>query len=96
MVARTQLADLDNNANADTPQALVQSRKHAGEERYEACFPEARKCWVVKPISQKKSYQYLLALLAQVLERCETGNAVAELLPIVLPGNIASEPAKKI
>ena len=62
MVARTQLGDLDNNANADTPQALVQSRKHAGEERYEACFPKAHKCWVVKPISQKKILPVLVSL----------------------------------
>ena len=93
MVARTQLAALDNNANAERPQALVQSGEHAGQERYKACFPKAHKRWVVKPISQKKSYQYLSTLLAQVLERCEAGNAVAEPLPVVLPCNIASEPA---
>ena len=54
MVARTQLAALDNNANAERPQALVQSGEHAGQERYKACFPKAHKRWVVKPISQKK------------------------------------------
>jgi len=32
-------------------------------------------------------------LLAKVLERCETGNAVSEPLPVILPCNIASEPA---
>ena len=97
MIARTQLAALDNNANAERPQALVQSGEHAGQERYKACFPKAHKRWVVKPISQKKSYQYLSTLLAQVLERCEAGNAVAEPLPVVLPCNIASElaPAKE-
>ena len=93
MVARTQLAALDNNANAERPQALVQSGEHIGQERYKACFPKAHKRWVVKPISEKKSYQYLSTLLAKVLERCETGNAVAEPLPVVLPRNIASEPA---
>ena len=93
MVARTQLAALDNNANADRPQALVLSGEHAGQKRYKACFPKAHKRWVVKPISEKKSYQYLAALLAQVLERCQAGNAVAEPLPVALPRNIASEPA---
>ena len=93
MVARTQLAALDNNANAERPQALVQSGEHAGQERYKACFPKAHKRWVVKPINQKKSHQHLSILLTQVLERCETGNAVAEPLPVVLPRNIASEPA---
>ena len=93
MVARTQLAALDNNANAERPQALVQSGEHAGQERYKACFLKAHKRWVVKPISERKSYQHLSTLLAQVLEQCETGNAVAEPLPVVLPCNIASEPA---
>lgn len=88
-----QLAALDNNANAERPQALVQSGEHAGEKRYKACFPKAHKRWVVKPISKQKSYQYLSALLAQVLERCQAGNAVAEPLPVALPRNIASEPA---
>ena len=55
MVARTQLAALDNNANAERPQALVQSGEHAGQERYKACFPKAYKHWVVKPIREKKS-----------------------------------------
>ena len=64
MVARTQLADLDNNANAERPQALVQSRKHAGEERYKAYFPKAHKRWVVKPISQTKKFLPVLASLA--------------------------------
>ena len=74
MVARTQLAALDNNANAARPQALVQSGEHVGQERYKACFPKAHKRWVVKPISEKKLYQYLSTLLAKVLERCVTGN----------------------
>ena len=70
MVTRTQLAALDNNANADRPQALLLSGEHAGQERYKACFPKAHKHWVVKPKSKKNSYQYLSALLAQDLERC--------------------------
>ena len=32
MVAGTQLAALDNNANAERPQALMQSGEHAGQE----------------------------------------------------------------
>ena len=41
MVAGTQFAALDNNANAERPQALVQSGEHAVQERYKACFPKA-------------------------------------------------------
>ena len=62
MVARTQLAALDNNANADKPQALVQSGEHAGQERCKVCFPKAYKHWVVKPISQKKILPVLVSL----------------------------------
>ena len=78
MVVRTQIAALDKNVNAERPQALVKSGEHVGQERYKACFPKAHKRWVVKPISEKKSYQHLSTLLEKVLERCETGNAFAE------------------
>ena len=71
----------------------MQSGGHADQERYKACFPKAHKRWVVKPISGKKSYQHFSTLLTKVLERCETGTAVAEPLPAVLLRNIASEPA---
>ena len=93
MVARTQLAALDNNANTGRGQAEVQSGQHAGEGRFKVCFPKAHKRWVVKPITQKKSYHHLSALLKKVLERCEGGNAVAEPVPVALPHNIASVPA---
>ena len=57
------------------------------------CFPKAHKRWVVKPISEKKSYNYLSNLISEVIKRCEEGNAVAQPLPVQLPKNIASEPA---
>ena len=56
MVARAQLAALNNNANAKRAQALVQSGEYACQERYKACFPKAHKRWVEKAISEKKSY----------------------------------------
>ncbi|XP_078356850.1 uncharacterized protein LOC144641691 [Oculina patagonica] len=93
MVARTQLAALDNNANTGRAQAQVKSGEHAGEARFKVLFPKAHKRWVVKPISEKKSYQHLSTLLTKVLERCEAGNAAAEPMPVVLPRNIASVPA---
>lgn len=93
MVARTQLAALDNNANTGRNQAQVQAGEHAGEARYKMCFPKAHKRWVVKPISEKKSYNFLSGLLSEVIKRCEEGNAVAQPVPVQLPKNIASEPA---
>jgi len=58
------------------------------------CFPKAHKQWVIKPISEKKSYNYLYDLMSAVIKRCEEGIAVAQPLPVQLPKNIASEPAQ--
>ena len=58
MVAKTQLAALDNNANTGRSQAVIKSDERAGEARYKFCFPKANKRWVVKPINEKKSYQF--------------------------------------
>ena len=93
MVARTQLAALDNNANTGRSQAQVQSGEQAGEARYKLCFPKANKRWVVKPITEKKSYHYLSVLMSEVIKCCEEGNAAAQPVPVCLPRNIASEPA---
>ena len=93
MVARTQLAALDNNANTARSEAQIQSGEQAGEASYKLCFPKANKCWVVKPITEKKSYHYLSVLMSEVIKRCEEGNAAAQPVPVHLPRNIASEPA---
>ena len=93
MVARTQLAALDNNANTGHNQAVRKSGERAGEAWYKLCFPKANKRWVVKPINEKKSYQFLSDLLSEVLSRVEQGNAAAQSLYPHLPSNIAWEPA---
>ena len=93
MVARTQLAALDNNANTGRNQAHIKEGERAGEARYKLCFPKANKRWVVKPISEKKSFDYLAGLLSEVVKRVELGNAVAQPMPVHLPKNIASKPA---
>ena len=93
MVARTQLAALDNNANTGRSQAVVKSGERASEARYKLCFPKANTIWVVKPINEKKSYQFLSDLLSEVLSRVEQGHASAQPLHLPLPRNIASEPA---
>ena len=93
MVARTQLAALDNNANTGRSQAPVQSGEHAGEARYKLCFPKANKRWVVKPISEPKSNSFLTGLLLDVIKRVEQGGAAAQPVPVQLPKNIASKPA---
>ena len=72
---------------------MIKSGERAGEARYKLCFPKANKRWVVKPINEKKSYQFLSDLLSEVLSRVEQGNAAAQPLHPHLPSNIASEPA---
>ena len=69
MVARTQLAALDNNTNTGHRQAVIKSGEWAGDARYKLCFPKANKRWVVKPINEKKSYQFLSDVLSEVLSR---------------------------
>ena len=93
MVARTQLAALDNNANTGRSQAIIQEGEHAGEARYKLCFPKANKRWVVKPINEKKSYDYLSGLVSKVVQRVEQGNVVAQPMAVELPRNIALQPA---
>ncbi|KAK3745443.1 hypothetical protein QZH41_005084 [Actinostola sp. cb2023] len=39
MVARTQLAAIDNNHNTDRNQAVIQKGERSGEARYRQCFP---------------------------------------------------------
>ena len=92
MVARTQLAAIDNNHNTGRRQAVIKSGAQEGLARYKLCFPKANKRWVVKPVTEKKSYEYLRDLLAQVVQRCEAGNRIAQPIPVLLPRNIAAEP----
>ena len=93
MVARTQLAALDNNANTGRKQTRIKEGERAGEARSKLCFPKANKRWVVKPITEKKSFQYLSGLLSEVVKRVELGNAVIPAMPVHLPKNIPSKPA---
>lgn len=93
MIARTQLAAIDKNENAGRGQAVILKGNNASEARYRRCFPKAHKRWVVKPIMQPKTYNFLPDLQRGVLKKCEDGNAVALVREVNLPQNIASEPA---
>ena len=41
MIARTQLAAIDNNENAGRGQAVILKGNNAGEARYRRCFPKS-------------------------------------------------------
>ena len=92
MVARTQLAALDNNANTGRKQGRVEEGERVGEACNKLCFPKGNKRWVVKPISEKKSLQYLSGLLSEVVKHVELWNAVAPPMLVRLLKNIASKP----
>ena len=68
MIARTQLAALDNNHNCSRKQAVVKQGSSQGSLRYNLVFPKGRKTWVVKQIIEGKKYQYLDVLMEDVLQ----------------------------
>ena len=94
MVARTQLAAIDNNQNAGRKQAVIQKGERSGEARYNQSFPKRHKKWVVKPVMEKKKYDFLPVLQKKVLEVCQGTEEVSpDAIEVELPDNIASEPA---
>jgi len=93
MLARTQLAAIDNNENVGRAQAVVRRGDNCGEARYRKCFPKAHKRWVVKTILQAKTYAFLPELQKKVLQSCEDRSAASMELDVNLPQNIACKPA---
>lgn len=96
MIARTQLAAIDNNHNTGRQQAVVQKGPGRGDARYRMCFPKTHKRWGVKPIKEQKNYDFLPKLQLKVLQACDGGLEGAEIEPldeVELPANIASVPA---
>ena len=95
MLARTQLAALDQNAHACRQQAVVSQGANIGEPRYKVSFPRAQKNWVVKPIKEKKDYAHVHELVGNVVHAVGSGNIeeIAEELNVPdLPRNISNTP----
>ena len=72
MVARTQLAILDHNANTTRSQAKVKKGACPGEKRYKLLCAKQRKNWVVKEIKTPKSYSYIEGMMDDVI-LCQKG-----------------------
>ena len=72
MVARTQLAALDHNNNINRDKAVIKSGTNKGQDRYKMIFAKTQKQWVVKAMKEKKEYQYIDKLLAEVVNACKT------------------------
>ena len=91
MIARTELAALDNNHNLGRQQATTS----IGMPRYRVAFPKGRKDWVAKPISEAKSYSYIANMMTRVVEvrLSEPQDLFASQISIPpLPDNIAPVP----
>ena len=69
MVARTQLAALDHNANTGRQQATVSRGANQGELQYKVVFPKNTKEWVAKPIFEKTTNYHLKPMLNAIVER---------------------------
>ena len=100
MVARTMLAALDNNHNADRPYAKIKAGERSGEKRYNVVFPKGRKRWVAKPVKEKKDYRYVQDMMMSVVRVCEgtaTAEETAEIRVPELPSNISrnEKPSKE-
>jgi hypothetical protein len=63
MVARTQLAVLDHNANVNRTQAEVKKGSKQGEKRFKIVCGKQRKNWVAKEIKTPKSYSYVEGMI---------------------------------
>ena len=87
MVTRTTLAVIDHNLNQNRDHKINKN----GEKAYKLVCPKATGQWVVKPVFKNKTYQWVYAMMENVLVQKDT---------LVLPvqkrqneGNIAPRPA---
>ena len=94
MVARTQLAALDHNANTGRQQATVTRGANQGELQYKLVFPKNTKEWVAKPKMEKTSRDYLNPILDAIVDtkRQKPCDRSATLTAPHIPKNIASKP----
>lgn len=68
MQSRTQLAIIDHNCNTGREQAVVKKKKSdQGEKRYTLAYSKATKKYVVKPVYEKKSYDFAFKLMKNVV-----------------------------
>jgi ribonuclease HI len=72
MVARTQLAVLDHNANVNRTQTEVKKGPRQGEKRFKIVCGKQRKNWVAKEIKTPKSHSYVEGMMNDVI-LCKKG-----------------------
>jgi hypothetical protein len=89
MLARTQLAVIDNNFNTGRMHATVKQGKAKGEKKYKVVFPKGRQSWVAKPVLERKSFAFIQNLMEDVMSF--QNNKVQTSL-VSIPKNIAPTP----
>lgn len=94
MVARTQLAAIDHNANTGREQTRASKGDNANELRYKLVFPKRTKEWVAKPVKEKTTRDHLRPILDRIVARKEQPRAQrsAGIDTERLAVNIASHP----
>ena len=94
MVARTQLAALDHNANTSRNHATASRGENKGELRFKVVFPKRSKEWIAKPIMEKTTRDHVRPLLDAIVERkCQdTAERSATLTAPHIPRNFACTP----
>ena len=92
MIARTQLAALDNNHNTGRKQSVVNQGAEKGEPRYKVVFPKGRSSWVAKPIREKTSYDFLNDFMKDVKKAHTHGTQDLPTVAAPPAKNIASKP----
>ena len=87
MVARTALAVIDHNMSRNR----LQATNKKGEKQFRLVCPKATSEWVVKPVYEAKSYDWVYAMLKKVVseKECRTLSPVQ----VSRKGNIARTPA---
>jgi len=69
MIARRQLAALDDSANTGRPRATVTRGANQGELQYKLVYPRHTKEWVTKPIMEIASRDCLNPILDAIVDR---------------------------
>lgn len=69
MQSRTQLAIIDHNFNTGREQAVVKTKKsgRVGQKRYSLAYSKATKKYTVKPVYERKSYDFAFKLMENVI-----------------------------
>ncbi|KAJ8049968.1 hypothetical protein HOLleu_02956 [Holothuria leucospilota] len=86
---------MDHNHNVGRPQAVVQQPRKGssvkGELQYKKSYSKIQKQWVLKPVYEKKKYDYISPMMAGVVKRKQ--DAMVEAIEQAPAPNIAPVPA---